>query len=178
MADKEFRKISGLGDKNAHINVYIQNRPSFSFEAQQQGLYPLQKGEIYAIGQACGNGWRKVFNVYAKLLFPLLGHFNGVDQRCSTWQQYRDEELLQPGSHTALWFTPPKFEQSDTLHIIMGRTYAKSLNLPNTLEWINQEFAIDLSQRIVVCPYFDYRQLSNHKILFMLEIITQHFLKK
>ncbi|MEP4889124.1 MAG: hypothetical protein ABJV04_03790 [Aliiglaciecola sp.] len=178
MTRNKLTALTGLGDKDALINVYTQNRPSFSFEVQEQELYPLQKGEIYAIGQACGNGWRKVFNVYAKLLFPLLGHFHGVDQRYSTWQQYRDEELLQSGSHTALWFTPPKFEQSDTLQIIMGRTYAKSLDLPNTLEWINQEFAIDLSHRIIVCPYFDYRQLSNHKILFMLELITQHFLKK
>ncbi|GAB2674619.1 DUF6942 family protein [Aliiglaciecola aliphaticivorans] len=178
MSQTKFEQVSGLGDSNAHINVYIQNRPRFSFAASQQLVYPLKKGEIYAIGQACGNGWRKVFNVYAKLLFPMLSKFSELNDSYSSWQQYRDDELLQFGSQTALYFTPPKFEQTDKLHIIMGRTYAKSCTLPNTLEWINQEFAIDLNHRTIVCPYFDYRQLSNQKIIFMSELISKHFLKK
>ncbi|WP_342804913.1 hypothetical protein [Alteromonas sp. M12] len=178
MTNKDFNEINGLGDENADVNVYIQNRPTFGFEHNQRAVYPLKKGEIYALGQACGNGWRKVFNVYAKLLYALPNKCFEFNNAYASWQQYRDEELLQSRSKTALWFSPPKFQQTNKLHIVMGRTYAKSLSLPNTLEWINPEFAIDLHRRLIVCPYFDYRQLSNSKIIFLVDLIAENFTKK
>jgi hypothetical protein len=63
--------LAGLGDQYAQFNVYIANIPAFSEYSSLGCIKPLSSGEIHAIGLACGNGWRKVFNVYAKLLFAL-----------------------------------------------------------------------------------------------------------
>lgn len=50
----------------------------------------------------------------------------------------------------------------------MGRTYARALvnsgRLDVPLTWLDHEFAINAASRVIVCPYFDYRQLSNLKI--------------
>jgi len=137
-------------------------------------MVALTQENIFRIGQHCGNGWRKVFNVYAKLVFTLPPSF-GFKQHFNSWQQYRDNSLLQQGSNTALLFTPPDFNDVGGLHIVMGRTYAKSLNLSDSLEWLNPEFGIDTRQKLIVCPYFDYRQLSNAKILFLSDLIRKHF---
>jgi len=158
----------GFGCDSFELAVYIGNQPNMQEYHHLDTLQPLASGEVHAIGQACGNGWRKVFNVYAKLLFALdLQHFSFC-KGYNTWQQYRDALLLQKDSKTALLFSAPIFQQDNTLHIIMGRTYAKQLlasgQLQAQLHWLDEEFAIDTEQRLIVCPYFDYRQLSNVKI--------------
>lgn len=174
---------TGLGCKDYQIVVYIANKPPiYEYQTLTQ-LTALTTGEIAHIGQQCGNGWRKVFNVYAKLLYsldPQQFHFTSL---APTWQQYRDEFLLQPCSKTALLFSEPVLKQSKqqnkrkVVHIIMGRTYAKSLlssGLINIeLHWLNDEFAINRVQRLIVCPYFDYRQLSNVKIERLAELIKE-----
>ncbi|QJR80388.1 hypothetical protein CA267_006165 [Alteromonas pelagimontana] len=166
--------VAGFGDSNALFKVYIGNRPSYKIESQTQSIRPLKTREIYDIGQACGNGWRKVFNVYAKLLYALsCGAINGHSYQ--SWQQYRDNALLQESSATALLFSAPDFTHANALHMIMGRTYANTLSLPPSLVWLNKEFAIDKINRLIVCPYFDYRQLSNHKIIFLVDLIKQEF---
>jgi hypothetical protein len=57
----------------------------------------------------------------------------------------------------------------------MGRTYAKSLvqskQLTVPLTWLDGEFAINKKERVIVCPYFDYRQLSNIKIVRLATLI-------
>lgn len=163
----------GLGCPECQIAVYIENTPAMMNYQLLTEITPVMPGEITAIGKACGNGWRKVFNVYAKLLFTLDTRlFNLVDST-SCWQNYRDQRLLQTNSDTALLFSPPKpFPQDKhdlrSFHIIMGRTYAKRLisedKLTASLTWLDHEFAINQEHRVIVCPYFDYRQLSNLKI--------------
>ena len=138
----------------------------------------LSQGELSTIGQQCGNGWRKVFNVYSKLLFALDPQLFEFQQQASTWQTYRDQHLLQRSSATALLFTPPILTTSEnTIHIIMGRTYAKQLVNTNQLNvpltWLDNEFAINEQHRVIVCPYFDYRQLSNIKIARLAVLIKQ-----
>ncbi|WP_158769601.1 hypothetical protein [Paraglaciecola sp. L1A13] len=189
---------AGLGDRNARINVYIANRPNYQDFATISGLKELSDGDIEALNRHCGNGWRKVFNVYAKLLFAwrsadpkLAKELPGA--KCLNWQTYRDNFLLQAGSQTSLLFSPPIFRNqfdspdecrlgaNNTYNIIMGRTYAKSLLLSTApknataasinLVWLDEEFAYDTVQRVVVCPYFDYRQLSNAKIIRLVEIL-------
>lgn len=161
---------AGLGAPDATLRVYLGNRPAYTFEGASDGIYPLRDGEIYQIGQACGNGWRKVFNVYAKLVFGL--HEQAIwPVTQSSWQAYRDKCLLQSDSGTALVFASPDFSQSDALHILMGRTYANALEIPFALHWLTPEFAINTQHRTIVCPYFDYRQLSNIKIDFLVELI-------
>jgi len=159
----------GLGCSKFTFSVYLANTPNM---LEYQGITvvnSLVSGEINAIGQACGNGWRKVFNVYAKLLYALNPADFDFAQRAPTWQTYRDGCLLQAGSETALLFSPPELNaNTQTIHIICGRTYAKQLlasdELQANLVWLDDEFAIDVSNRLIVCPYFDYRQLSNIKI--------------
>lgn len=168
----------GLGDPDARFRVYVANRPPMlEYQALAQ-IQPLCRGEIALINQACGNGWRKVFNVYAKLLFALpqtpLFTFH---QHAASWQDYRDSRLLQNGSDTALLFSAPQLEPiTDRIHIIAGRIFAKALleqGLAAQLQWLNAEFAIDKRQRLLVCPYFDYRQLNNEKIDYLVGLIRQ-----
>ncbi|MEP0174735.1 MAG: hypothetical protein ABJH28_11685 [Paraglaciecola sp.] len=161
---------TGLGDINAHFKVYIANRPNFADFQTTPKLTPLGRGELDAIGKACGNGWRKVFNVYAKVLFALNCEDLVSVQKATTWQEFRDKYLLQAGSNTSLLFTPPQLSNDD-IHIVMGKTYAKSLGL--SLQWINDDFAIAPKAKLIVCPYFDYRQLSNIKIVTLVELIRQ-----
>jgi len=159
----------GFGCPNFNFAIYIANQPKMSEYQNLGSVSPLTQGEIYAIGQACGNGWRKIFNVYAKLLFALNNKDFDYCKNSLTWQKYRDDYLLQNSYQTALLFSPPVLnEHSDTLHIICGKTYAKELvnssKLKVQLTWLDDEFAIDEVNNLIVCPYLDYRQLSNIKI--------------
>lgn len=165
----------GFGDSMAVIRVYIANRPPMAEYGNLALVQPLQPGEIELINSACGNGWRKVFNVYAKLLFALDTQQFTFSRQAASWQQYRDRRLLQAGSDTALMFSAPDLQQqTNTIHIIAGRTYAKALldaGLPAQLNWLNKEFAIDKFHRLLVCPYFDYRQLNNEKLAFLAQLV-------
>tara|TARA_R110002012_G_scaffold139686_2_gene297123 strand:+ start:151 stop:765 length:615 start_codon:yes stop_codon:yes gene_type:complete len=187
---------AGLGVNYARINVYIANRPNYRDLSLLNTMHSLNTGDIEAINRQCGNGWRKVFNVYAKLVFawrsvdPAL-HACLPGAHSASWQAYRDTVLLQQDSQTALLFSPPSPQQDlpyngngwadgastskihNAYHIIMGRTYAKSLveTTGLNLTWHGEEFAIDQSARTAVCPYFDYRQLSNIKIIRLVELL-------
>lgn len=159
----------GLGCPHFTFAVYIANKPNMSEYLNLKRITPLVTGEIQTIGQACGNGWRKVFNVYAKLLFALdkINYPFSLQAQC--WQHYREHTLLQSTSQTALLFTPPQILQNkNVIHIVCGKTHAKNLiakgELTVQLIWLDDDFAIDKNNRIIVCPYFDYRQLSNIKI--------------
>lgn len=166
---------SGFGDVTAAVRVYIANRPPMAEYAELNTVQPLQSGEIELINRACGNGWRKVFNVYAKLLFALDAEQFSFTQQAVSWQRYRDKYLLQAASNTALLFGAPEFTPvAKTVHIISGRTHAKALldaGLPAQLNWLNNEFAVDQHQRVLVCPYFDYRQLNNDKLAYLAGLI-------
>lgn len=163
----------GLGCSKFTFAVYLANTPNMLEYQNIHEVTSLVSGEVNAIGQACGNGWRKVFNVYAKLLYALNKEDFAFSSLTPSWQQFRDNYLLQSGSNTALLFTPPILNpNSKTIHVICGKTYAKHLmtsaelkpELKPELKWLDQEFAIDETHNLIVCPYFDYRQLSNIKI--------------
>lgn len=166
--------VVGFGTDDYKIAVYIANRPPIYEYQQLDQLTALTTGEITNIGQQCGNGWRKVFNVYAKLLYALDKQQFNFASLAPTWQKYRDDFLLQTHSKTSLLFSAPQLQpikqntNYKAVHIIMGKTYAKSLLSSGALDieliWLDNELAINRSQRVIVCPYFDYRQLSNVKI--------------
>lgn len=167
----------GLGCQNFNFAVYIGNTPAMPEYQGMRTVNPLIYGEISSIGQACGNGWRKVFNVYAKLLYSLNKNDFSFSQLAPGWQQYRDSFLLQSGSNTALLFSPPQLDpDAYKYHIICGKTYAKQLldsgKLKARLNWLDEEFAVDRKHRLIVCPYFDYRQLSNIKIARLAELLN------
>jgi len=159
----------GFGDNQFNFAVYIANKPNMLDYQNLSAVLPLIEGEIDVINQSCGNGWRKVFNVYSKLLYALdVEHFD-FSKRSSTWQNYRDKYLLQQKSKTALLFSAPQLSANKKpVHIICGKGHAKALIANGKLEvdlvWLDDEFAIDRVNKVIVCPYFDYRQLSNIKI--------------
>jgi hypothetical protein len=157
--------LIGLGNKQAYLKVYIENRPPLAEYQCLQEVRPLISEEIANVVQQAGNHWRKIFNVYAKLIFAIepIGF--------STWQQLRDSHLLQDNSEQCLLFSPPIFNSVRDIHIVMGRTYASKLALSDDCYWLTPEFAINEHKQLIICPYFDYRQLSNRKIAQLVQLI-------
>ncbi len=158
-----------LGDPQAKIRVFIANRPPLAEYQELSSYRPLQAGDIHHIAEQTGNHWRKVFNVYAKFIFELN------QPKYTRWQDYRDQELLNASSKTALIFTPPEFSSSakPVSNIVMGKTYANELGLAQQCQWLSPEFAINPQLQLIICPYFDYRQLSNQKISQLCRLMQQ-----
>ena len=168
----------GLGCSEFSFAVYLANAPNMPEYQHINGVIPVINGEIDKIGVECGNGWRKIFNVYAKLLYALHPNDFAFLRSPPSWQAYRDRFLLQSGSENALLFTAPILDiNSQKIHIISGKTYAKHLLATGEIEvgltWLDDEFAINEANRLIVCPYFDYRQLSNIKIEHLSVMLSQ-----
>lgn len=152
----------GLGSANSCIRFYIANRPPLDDYPTLTQLKPLALGEIAHIASNTSNHWRKAFNVLAKLLYDWYRQ-QGRDDLPATWQAYRDLELFQPHSSEALLFSEPDFSVAQVTHIVLGKTYAATLELPS-LTWLDTYFAANKEKRLIVSPYPDYRQLSNERI--------------
>ncbi len=177
--------LIGLGDGHAALNVYIANRPHLEEYQYMETIRPMYAGEIKMIADQTGNHWRKVFNVYAKLMFALGVHLKQFDtSRFSCWQDYRDQLLLQSGSNTALLFSKPKLNTPESddnaVHIVMGKGYFSELGFePDDIEGMcwesvgghGNDFAVWPDKKLIMCPYFDYRQLSNIKIDKLVECV-------
>ncbi|MEJ6472734.1 DUF6942 family protein [Pseudoalteromonas piscicida] len=167
----------GLGAKTGRVAFYIEHPPKLEPYQNLTQVTPLAPGEIDHINQHCGNGWRKIFNVFAKFLFTAKLTDHDITNY-PTWQAYRDNQLLQHSSQEALLFSAPDFSiKTYDWHIISGRTYAKSLLrdqiFTNNLMWLDDEFAVDYHLHLIISPFLDYRQLSNIKINKLVNIITQ-----
>ena len=159
----------GFGSDTVQLAIYVANRPPIDVCPSLNALRPLGKGELHAIVAQTSNHWRKLFNVYAKFLFSLEWPLTqGLS--CSTWQNYRDDYLLQGVCGEALLFSCPDYHQPSVLHIIAGKTYAKGLALPFELHWLDEYFALNLQYRTLVCPYLDYRQLSDSRIARLVDL--------
>ncbi len=179
MLKEQNKKIltRGLGAKSGLLAFYIEHAPPLPPYQDCQQVLPLALGEVAHIGAQCGNGWRKIFNVFAKTL--AAGAF--LDHQITNyerWQDYRDNQLLQSTSQEALLFSPPDLAANRyQWHVIAGRTYAKKLLrdhvFTNNLVWLDSEFAVDYERRLIVSPFLDYRQLSNIKINKLVNIIKQ-----
>jgi hypothetical protein len=162
----------GFGSQNRILNFYIANRPpidDYPLMAEYRGL---AKGELEHIVKHTSNHWRKVFNVYAKLLFDWY-QLQNRDHLPASWQSYRDEDLFQAHSQESLLFSAPQFNVHDkAIHIIAGKTYAATLNLPQLI-WLDSYFAFNKECRLIVAPYPDYRQLSNKRIARLIELMRE-----
>lgn len=152
----------GLGSPDFNIAIYIGNRPELDDYPHLDTLKPMIPGEIAYIAQETGNHWRKVFNVSAKFLFQLYSEEQRQNLPVS-WQLLRNSLLFQSHSDTALLFSAPDLSKQGIIHIVCGKTYANQLGLED-LVWLDNYFAIDQQNKLIVCPYLDYRQLSNQRI--------------
>lgn len=166
----------GLGTNKANIHIYIENIPPLPEYQNLSSIFPLKIGNINQIGQQTGNHWRKIFNVLAKLLFEYNEH------AYKTWQELRDEYLLQEHSKECLLFSKISFNDIDIkadnndkniITLIMGKTYAKKLSIDEHCYWLSENFAINTDKKLIICPYFDYRQLSNIKITQLVQLMKQ-----
>jgi len=160
--------MQGIGDKNAQLAVYIGNRPPLKEFKNTRKITPVVDGELTKIAQRTGNHWRKIFNIYAKIGFML-------DNRSyATWQLYRDNQLLQAGSNQALVFDQKIVTNTlECITIVCGKQHAALVLESSAIEWIDDDFAIDRTNRTLVTPYFDYRQLSNAKLETLHQLIHQ-----
>ena len=150
---------AGLGKPDAGLQVFIANRPPLDDYRQLAAVRPVVAGEIARIAAETGNHWRKIFNVYAKLVYAWQ------PAGFARWQDFRDQALLQAGSDEALLFTPPDLTGgSPALRLLLGKGYAQALGMTAQLEWLDQDFARHRPSGVLLCPYFDYRQLSDEKI--------------
>ncbi len=168
----EFGKASaGIGGPDYRLAIHIGNRPPLPRFQTSNQLQSLASGELAEIVAETGNHWRKIFNLYAKLAFAM----NPRGTEC--WQQYRDQRLLQAGSEQALLFGALEMSRADTLFLIAGKGHAERLCAPAGLvpEPVDADFSILRSRQLIVTPYLDYRQLSNAKLLRLLELIAENF---
>lgn len=167
--------LTGLGDPQASFCVCAPNRPPYEPLLSAEGVVSLQPGDIAAVAAATGNHWRKIFNVFAKLMAEPGMPGNRLNADWS-WQTLRDQWLLQAGSGTALLFTAPVACGYEQVRLYMGRQYAREQGFFESAgaRWLNNDFAIN-DQGWIVCPYFDYRQLSDARIRALAELIrTTH----
>ena len=168
MIQKQYFPV-GFGSPESPIKIYIANRPPIDNYPIMQELRGMLPGEIDHIVRHTSNHWRKVFNVYAKFLFDWQTQtLNNVLTR---WQDYREQAMFQDNSVASLLFTPPRFDDATArFHIVAGKTYAASLNLP-PLVWIDQYFALNREHQLIVSPYPDYRQLSNDRTMTLITLM-------
>lgn len=167
----------GFGSAHPRLAVYVEKRPPMPEYACLEGIQALQPGDIEQINRQCGNGWRKLFNVYAKLLYALNPVKFAFSLQAPDWQHYRDAHLLQGLDGTALLFSPPRLiAGEDTIHLVAGRTWARRClaeGLACQLHWLDEAFAIAPDARVLVSPYFDYRQLNNEKIIRLAALMSE-----
>jgi len=167
---------AGLGGANYRMAIYLANRPPLDDYPQLDTLRPVFSGELDHIVRNTSNHWRKVFSVYAKFMFELKTRQPWPEcDDFNRWQDYRDQRMLQSNSEAVLLFSPPRIlppaqgaaspnSSAAPIHIIAGKTYAETLGLSGQLTWLDAHFAVIEEQRLIVCPYLDYRQLSNERI--------------
>lgn len=162
------KQAVGLGDRCYHIAVCIANRPDMPEYQWLSDIEPLQNGEVARIVEATGNHWRKILNIYAKLMFLL----DAKEQ--STWQTYRDRWLLQSGSGHALIFstTLPPSAENGVVYIVSGKQHAQTLGVLDSAIDLCEGFYLEPAKNLVITPYFDYRQLSNRKLDMLISIIN------
>lgn len=149
------------------LRVYIANRPKIQSYAGVAKMPVLNSGAVDQIVAECGNHWRKIFNCYAKIGFSLSG---SSDSSCTSWQDYRDRVLLQEGSATELRFDR-ELPRDGSIKLIAGRTHATTFSNLEGMEWLDESFALSREERLIISPYFDYRQLSNAKLAHLVELI-------
>ena len=85
--------------------------------------------------------------------------------------------MLQPGSQVALCYGvpcqgAPGSEAPVSQIILMGKQFAEECGFfkTNGAKWLDSRFAIN-DAGVIVCPYFDYRQLSDERIRYLVSLL-------
>ena len=140
------------------LTLYIGNRPSLP-EFEELTEFPiLESGDIVKIIAQCGNHWRKIFSIFAKLGFALNEH------DCKTWQEYRDQVLLTVKSSEHIVFDT-KIRSTEGFHIICGQSHFELFDFTEeNFISLDQNNKVQHSGKIIQTPYFDYRQFNNDLI--------------
>lgn len=166
-----------IGSSSARVTVLILHDLPEGTEKSEGCIHPLTLEWRELINKIGGNNWRKIFNTYAKLC-----HLLGLDHKSlETWQDYRDNYLLgSEGAFQLLCFgnKDELRKQADLLSeemlvLITGKKCAEAIGVSERLYWLDQSFAQVIGRNWLVCPYFDYRQLSNIKIEQLVELIHE-----
>ncbi len=161
----------GIGDPNAWIYIHCPHRPPLAEYEQRTTLLPAEPQELETLVAHTDNHWRKIINLYAKLMHEL-------NATHAQWQHYRDNQLLQAHSGTALMFSMPETAQN-RLTLVMGQAFATQCGIsearfPDLKLW-QDNFRYSLSHRLILTPYFDYRQLSNKALKELAGLIKTRF---
>lgn len=168
----EISNMIGFGHPHPEIAIYIEHRPDLDEYQHLNTMRELALGEIDQIVTATGNHWRKIFNVSAKFIYELKQ--SSLDQ--PTWQAFRDQVLFQHQSPISLMFSAPpsqsQGEANKSIDIVAGRTYAQKLGVTDLL-WLDRYFAVNTERNLIVCPYLDYRQLSNTRIETLVSLVKK-----
>ncbi|WP_396588910.1 DUF6942 family protein [Bermanella sp. R86510] len=183
MIIKESNTQVGLGDlvlrfedaQPIEVTVYTANRPPVAPFDIADGVIPLEPADVAYIAQMTGNHWRKVFNVYAKLIHYTFPFYDA-------WQTYRDYCLLQIRSGTRLLYSAPKLNQLEAgIHLVMGKQFAEQCGLGfddiSTYQQLSPRLFKHKELPLWVTPYFDYRQLNNEQIEILGQSI-RHYCKQ
>lgn len=159
--------LSGLGDRSPLLVVCAPHSPPNIQSDHSRRVQPLTGNHLNQLIQAGGNHWRKIFNLYAKLL-------HGLTPLEPDWQTCREQRLLQTGSACALVFEQKWIPEPGQLCIVMGQTYGRSLGWLANDQVLPAEhpFAQHPEQAVIVTPYFDYRQLSNARLTSLVQLIA------
>jgi hypothetical protein len=158
----------GLGNPTAWLTIHIGNEPKCPQGLALSPLKPMSAGELTLWLECNSNHWRKIFNIIAKLMFQLEVH------EFESWQSYRDERLLQADSGCALVFGPPKESVNEPrVQIITGKQFAESLGKLDYFTELQPGFFHEENSRLIVTPYFDYRQLSNVKVDYLASLVQR-----
>ena len=155
-----------IGEATAVLNVCINNVPEWPSQTFPENTTTLSGNELSQLIAVNSNHWRKIFNVYAKLLHAIN------PKNTDDWRQVRDHRLLQAGNQHALTLGTPRLEQPlKSLTLIAGKQFAENLGLLTNAQEIHPGIYRPSINNCLVVPYFDYRALSDKKIAWLADEI-------
>lgn len=154
-----------LCSKEPKFILYVPRPIPFADLENPNVSRALGENEAIDIMKNCSNDWRKIFSTFSKIIHPI------IEAPC-TWQNYRDQHLLQAHGNEALVFGPYLLDSKfpDAVHIIAGKNFYKDFELPSR-SWSTLEETSNLhrSGLLFKTPYFDYRQFPNRLIDIFVE---------
>ncbi|NRB39175.1 MAG: hypothetical protein HRU20_12015 [Pseudomonadales bacterium] len=172
------KTLSGMGNispaANITLRLYLPHRPPMQEFESLNGIKLLQHGDINTIIAATGNHWRKIFVIFSKIAAAL-------DSRQLDWKTYQQNHLLQGSGSELLVFCDDQGElasqlinevNTQTIHLFSGKACAEAAGCMPYCEALESGFYRSHQGNVFITPYFDYRQLSNVKIDYLLSLLT------